>query len=67
LTEDWEVKPEPKVLKCWVNFYRNGKPSTIHHSKEDADRTAGLLRVLDSPIRIHRIGEAVEVTKEVEE
>jgi hypothetical protein len=49
-----EVK-EPKVLKCWVNFYPGC--TTSHSTKEEADEIAGHFTT--------RIGEAVEVTKEV--
>lgn len=53
-----EVK-EPKVLKCWVNFYTDGSCRAIP-TKEMADawNNDG-----HSPRYRHRIGEAVEVIK----
>ena len=51
-----EVK-EPKILKCWVNFYTNGGRAAFG-SKEIADDLAHERDYC-------RIGEAVEVTKEV--
>ncbi len=47
---------EPKVLKCWVNFYED-ETARLHYSLEEANRCA-----CDD-----RIGEAVEVTKIVED
>lgn len=58
-----EVK-ESKVLKCWVNFYEDDTTSGPHDTKEEADEQAGYN--LENYYR-ERIGEAVEVTKEVEE
>lgn len=70
--EDLVEYIEPKVLRCWVNFYENG--SVAHfRTKELADRNNAILghkySEADKGFKrcepILRIGEAVEVSIQV--
>ena len=64
LATDWETKPEKKIYKCWVNFYKDGS-KRIFNTKEDADKAALTIDINNYIIK--RLNNAVEVIIEVGE
>lgn len=63
LYPDWEVEPEKKVSRCWVNFYEDGCSNSF--SNKGAADSLAEYRKLNGGCK--RIGNAVEVTLEVKE